>query len=60
MGQWTQFRHRFVLLTAAVVPSANDILAELPKSIYGGFDSLALSNGASPWARGTGVLKGRD
>jgi len=29
----------------AVVPSANDILAELPKYIYGGFDSLALSNG---------------
>ena len=32
----------------AVVPSAGDILAQLPKSIYGGFDSLALSNGARP------------
>ena len=32
----------------AVVPSAGDILAELPKSIYGGFDSLALSNGEPP------------
>ena len=27
------------------VPSAGDILAELPKSIYGGFDALALPNG---------------
>ena len=31
----------------ALVPSrSSDILADLPKSIYGGFDALALSNGA--------------
>ncbi|EOD21469.1 hypothetical protein EMIHUDRAFT_241150 [Emiliania huxleyi CCMP1516] len=29
----------------AIVPNAGDLLAELPKSLYGGFDSLALSNG---------------
>jgi len=32
-------------LTTAVVPSASDILAELPKSLYGGFDTLAFPHG---------------
>jgi len=31
-------------VSTAVVPSAADILADLPKSIYSGFDALALSN----------------
>ena len=29
----------------ALVAKSSDILADLPKSIYGGFDALALSNG---------------
>ena len=32
--------------STAVVPSASDLLADMPKSMYGGLDSLALSNGA--------------
>jgi len=30
---------------SAVIPSANDILAEMPRSLYGGFDALALAHG---------------
>ena len=34
------------LSETAVVPSAGDILSEMPKSLYGGFDALALPNGS--------------
>ena len=31
--------------TTAMVTKSSDLLADLPKSLYGGFDALALSNG---------------
>jgi len=31
--------------STAVIPSANDILSDMPRSLYGGIDTLALPNG---------------
>jgi hypothetical protein len=37
--------------STAVVPSASSLLGDLPRSLYGGFDTLALSGGAAHLSR---------